>query len=414
MSGTPANALVPSANPGQTIRIVGAGLNLSTEVIFPIISTTGVLSTVVLRPDLVSTDGTLAELRVPDNAITGNIQVVGAAGTFALQIVPTLKLVEEDPATRLLRLLGGGFTEDSNLSVNFLVGGSISDSGTSIDVFNSNNFLANDTLYVTRPVGASGPVSVTTAGGTSSSVAIGVDDPASIAGIYDLAVFPVTAGADAGRYVIADASGNLQVIEAGTMAFVRNLTRPGTAGALIGVTFLGAPVVVQDAVRGNVSVAAGSLVVVNGNDLPDRLYYLDPSGSGTILADVALGGLTPVDENGATSVTYHSGRGTLFVQRTNTDLVTEINPATGAAIQSFHTDNAVSSGRGGIAVHPVRGTLLLGGSTGMLVEIDPADGTSHRQLQSGREQSVRNTESRSARSEFRGRLLRRCRGTGIQ
>ena len=368
-----ANAGIPSANAGQTIRILGSGINLSTEVIFPIISTTGVLSTVVLRPDLVSTDGTLAELRVPDNAITGTIQVVGAAGTFALQIVPTLKRVEEDPATRLLRLLGGGFTEDSNLTVNFAVGGSIIDNGTSIDVYNNNNFLANDTLYVTRPVTASGPVSVTTAGGTSSSVAIGVDDPASIAGIYDLAVFPTTAGADAGRYVIADASGNLQVIDPTTLALVRNITRPGTAGALIGVTFLGAPVTVQDAVRGNVIVPTGSLVVVNGNDSPNRLYYLNPV-TGTILADVPLGGLLPVDESGATSVVYHSGRGTLFVQRNNTDLVTEINPATGAAIQSFHSGYSISGGRGALAVQPVRGTLLLGGYGGILVELDPDTG----------------------------------------
>jgi hypothetical protein len=140
------------------------------------------------------------------------------------------------------------------------------------------------------------------------------------------------------------------------------------------VTFLGAPVVVQDAVRGAVNVAAGSMVVVNGNDLPDRLYYLNPAGSGTILADVALGGPTPVDDNGATSVVYHSGRGTLFVQRNNTDLITEINPSTGAAIQSFHSGYTVSGGRGALTVHPVRGTLLVGNDATTLVEIDPSTG----------------------------------------
>jgi hypothetical protein len=179
------------------------------------------------------------------------------------------------------------------------------DTGANIDVRDSSNFVVNDTLFVTKPAAGTGPVSVTTAGGTSAAVAIAVDDPPLVAGIFDLAIFPASAGADAGRYVVVDLNGSLQVLDATTLASVRTITRPGTSTSLMGVTFLGQTIVVQDAVRGNVTVPAGSLVVVNGSDLPDRLYYLNPAGTGTILADVPLGGLSPVDEDGVTSVVYH-------------------------------------------------------------------------------------------------------------
>jgi hypothetical protein len=369
LEGTAALSTQASANPGQSIRVLGNGFDYTTDVIFPTIGTTGLISNIAVNPHFVSPNGTLMEVIVPDDALTGSVRVVGAAGAFALQIVPTLELVE-DFGSNQFRLLGAGFTEDTNLSVNFTGAPAVVDSGASIDVTSS--FLANDTLTVTKPAAGTGPVSVTTVGGTSASVAISVDDPASVAGINDLAVFPATAGADAGRLLITDASGNISVLDAATLALVRTITGPGTSGSLVGLAFLGDATVVQDAVRGNVNVPAGSLVVVNGNDLPDRLYYLNPAGGGTVLADVPLAGPTPVDENGVSSVTYHSGRKTFFVLRNGTDLVTEINPATGAAIQSFHIGGAISNG--GIAVHPVRGTLLVGGNSSVIEEIDPVTG----------------------------------------
>ena len=58
LSGTPADGLVASANPGQTIRLVGSGVGVSTEIIFPIIDANGTVSNRVVRPDLASVDGT--------------------------------------------------------------------------------------------------------------------------------------------------------------------------------------------------------------------------------------------------------------------------------------------------------------------------------------------------------------------
>ena len=186
LSGTPADGSKASANPGQTIRLHGAGVSLSTEVIFPIVDVNGTISNRVLRPDYAGTDGTLAEIRVPDDAITGNVQVVGAAGTFLLQIVPTLTVVERFSATDV-RLMGGGFSEDHNLSVTFGLA-TVADTGSNVDVYSW--FLANDYLTVIQPGGSGNTVTVTTAGGTSAPVNIGVDDPGSAGAMLDLAIFP--------------------------------------------------------------------------------------------------------------------------------------------------------------------------------------------------------------------------------
>ena len=82
LAGTPASGAQPSANAGQHIRVLGAGLDITTEVIFPTINAAGAISNVVRTPTFVKADGTEIEVRVPDNALTGNIRVVGATGTF--------------------------------------------------------------------------------------------------------------------------------------------------------------------------------------------------------------------------------------------------------------------------------------------------------------------------------------------
>jgi hypothetical protein len=195
-------------------------------------------------------------------------------------------------------------------------------------------FLSNDTLRVTTAAAlAPGQVvTVTTAGGTSAPVAVALDDPSGVAGLYDLALFPATAGADAGRFVTVDTNTwALRVLDPSTLNTGRTITRPGPETGQLGLAFLGAPVTV-----GGVLVPAGSLAVVNGGDAPDRLYYLDPTGTGTVLASVALGGQPLVDEAGGFAMAYHAGRNTFFVLRYGTDLLTEIDPATGAALRSMH------------------------------------------------------------------------------
>ena len=231
LSGTPANAAIASANAGQTIRLVGDGITLSTEIIFPTLDVNGVLSNRVVKPDLASVDGTLGEVRVPNDAVTGNLQVVGAAGTFALQVVPTLTLAEVSTSAPQLRLLGGGFTEGSALTVS-VNGAVIADTGSNVDV--TSNFLANDRLYVTTAATAGQVVSVTTAGGTSAAVTIALDDSAAVSSLFDLAIFPATAGADAGRLVVVDGSATLKVLNPATLALVRTLAQPGAVTSQLG------------------------------------------------------------------------------------------------------------------------------------------------------------------------------------
>ena len=367
LAGTPASGAQPSANPGQLIRIQGGGFDITTEAVFPVIDISGTVTTRAVLPDFVKVDGTMMEVRVPEDALTGTIRVIGSPGAFTLQIVPTLRLVEPY-SSNTIRLLGSGFTENSGLSVKFGAV-TVGDSGVNIDV--SSNFLANDLLSLTLPAGGTNPVSVTTAGGTSQAINISVDDPPGVGEMRDLAIFPATAGADAGEFVVAESSGNLRVLDPVTLALIRTITRPGTASTQIGLDFLPEAITVQDAVRGAVNVPAGSLMVANGADTPDRLYYLNPAVAGTVLADVPFGANTPLDETGAVGLAYDLNRH-LIVALRSSDLVTEINPATGAAFRSFHTGFSV--GAGDVAVRPGAGTLLVSGSQSRLIEIDPLTG----------------------------------------
>ncbi|MEK7675409.1 MAG: hypothetical protein AAB676_06200 [Verrucomicrobiota bacterium] len=367
LAGTPVSPAQPSANAGQTLRVLGSGFDLTTEIIFPIVDSLGNISNRAVLPDLAKTDGTLIEVRVPDDAMTGNVQVIGANANLFLQIVPTLRMVERFSGSQV-RLLGSGFTENSNLSVDFN-GETVNDTGLNVDV--SLNFLANDTLSVHVPSGGGNLVSVITAGGVSAPVTIATTDPADVGEMRDLAIFPASAGVDSGRLVVVERFGAIKVLDPVTLALVRTINRPGAAADGIGLDFLTEPITVQDPVRGAVAVPLGSLIVVNEDDSPDRLYYLNPAGTGTILADVPLGGGTPLDLAGVLGAAYHPLRHTLFVLRSG-DLVAEINPATGVAIKSFHTGFSV--GAGDIAVDPVSRNLWVAGSGGRLVSIHPETG----------------------------------------
>jgi hypothetical protein len=370
LAGTATSSGLPSANPGQTIRILGGGLDLTTEVIFPIIDINGNVANRSVRPSFAKVDRTLIEVTVPQDAVTGNVLIIGAAGAFPLQIVPTLEFVSRTGSGSQVRLLGSGFTENSGLSVRFgFASSTVADTGANIDV--SSWFLSNDSIVVTPLAGAGEPVSVSTAGGTSTPVTTSTDDPPAVGDIRDIAVFPPTAGADAGRLLVAEAFGNLRVLDPVSLALVRTITRPGAAASLIGLDFLPEAITVQDPVRGAVAVPAGSIIIVNGNDNPDRLYYMNPAGAGTVLADVPLGGPNLLDTRDAAGVAFHPTRHTLFVLRSSV-IVLEVDPATGLALKSFHMPFNI--GTGGIEVG-ADGSLWAGGSGHTAVwALDPESG----------------------------------------
>ena len=89
--GTPANEGLASANVREEITLEGVGFDSGTEVIFPIwVSNRDEAGTQVVAPSQVAGDGTSLKVVVPDDAVTGEVRVVGAEDGHYLQIVPTI------------------------------------------------------------------------------------------------------------------------------------------------------------------------------------------------------------------------------------------------------------------------------------------------------------------------------------
>ena len=129
LSGTPANASVASANPGQAITLAGHGLTTSSDIFLNYLGSDGVQRTVLLNPAAAAANGTTATLIVPPyaNGVT-TLSVLGSSTSQTLQIVPTLTSYSVD-GTNTLRLFGTGLQEGSasnTVTYNF-AGGSVSD-----------------------------------------------------------------------------------------------------------------------------------------------------------------------------------------------------------------------------------------------------------------------------------------------
>ena len=173
-TGTPANAAVAAANAGQTITIRGAHLGTNTAVRFPTTDSEGVPGFTTVTAVDVSADRTAATVVVPQEASTGNVTIYGATGAFPLQIVPQLASFSNSDfyggATQnYLYLTGSGFIEGGSTLRFGAVDLVDPDNGdTTLDVYSSNT-----SLYALIPLGAGGLVALTTAGGTSNSLAVG-------------------------------------------------------------------------------------------------------------------------------------------------------------------------------------------------------------------------------------------------
>ena len=182
-SGTPALAGTPSAVPGQTITIRGSGLNATSEVVFEVTTGASFSSAVVSKRSQVvqtlisaSADGTSGTVVVPVNAVTGRVRVVGDANLTEapLQIVPvvtalTVNSVAGDNSTAVVTLTGAGFIEGG---ADYIFGATaVPDPGITTGPTVTGDGK-NSTVRLTVPLGSAGtafgPVSVRTAGGTST------------------------------------------------------------------------------------------------------------------------------------------------------------------------------------------------------------------------------------------------------
>ena len=174
-SGTPSDPAVASANAGQAIRVTGTGLDLTTDVVFPVVNNEGVVSERVVRPVAVNAAGTEIVLLVPVDAVTGSLGIVGdrSASTFPLQIVPVLDSVDvesiDGAGHARVRLRGKGFVEAGgtyHFGTTDLV--DINTSFNPIDVFFASGAWTAYFYDVDLSTAAAfGAVSVSTAGGSS-------------------------------------------------------------------------------------------------------------------------------------------------------------------------------------------------------------------------------------------------------
>ncbi|MCB0062781.1 MAG: hypothetical protein KDE19_11720, partial [Caldilineaceae bacterium] len=179
--GTPANALQASANVEQRITISGTNFDTNTNIRFPTRSDNGTAGTTEVRVAGVAVDGRSATVVVPLNAVTGDISVVGATGTVALQIVPKLTAFSNNDfrpsgTSRTLTLQGGGFAEGA-ITANF---GPVTVVDPGIDTATLDVYGSGTALSVIIPNSSQGLVSVTTVGGTSNNLAVG---PTALTGV---------------------------------------------------------------------------------------------------------------------------------------------------------------------------------------------------------------------------------------
>jgi RHS repeat-associated protein len=191
--GAPAVANQPSANPGQRITILGAGLNNNTHVIFPTRDDNGVAGNISVRVQSSNGGGASATVSVPDGAVTGDVSLFGTSGKIRLQIVPQITSYSNGDffpsgTNRYLQITGHGFSEGNT---NFLFGSTtVADPDTgpnTVDVFYSGTY-ANTII----PNNGQGSLRVQTGGGTSNAIAVG---PTAFTGIQASAALGTPANA---------------------------------------------------------------------------------------------------------------------------------------------------------------------------------------------------------------------------
>ena len=387
-SGTPANPALPSANPGQTITVQGAGFSALTSLVVPTIGANGVVGERVVRPLTVSPAGDTLTAVVPDDALTGPIGIVGDGHTIVLQIVPVVESAALTGVQRV-RVIGKGLIEGNDTIYRF-GSGIIVDSATDAAPTDVSN--TNTTADLPLPVGGNGSLTVTTAGGTSAPIPWDVITPAADFR-SDLATSePDFFANDELAGVAVTANGDLFVST--TSEFSRTGSGFSTEFHRIDpttgniVTLLVAPpdaepvalqILPTAMTLGGVHVPAGSLLVFAiGGNFPgsgvtgevDSIAAVDPNTG----VQLALLLVPRMSSNGTgDSGTPQAGvfdptTGHFLVFKTGTTTaqmghIDEIDPATGATLSSIPVPLMPDYSGGGLAIDPSTGDLWVGATT---------------------------------------------------
>ncbi len=360
LSGTAADGSVASANPGQAVTLVGSGLSTATTVLFHYVDAQGTARTVGLSPIAASSDGTRATLVVPSYANgVGRLQVFGSVSQPVLQIVPVLTGYSASSAGTL-SLSGAGFVEDATTYT--LPGSAVVDgAGGSADVtygYYNATYTENGAANVPVSTYGSGSVSVTTAGGTSAALALGVVNPG-LGALYDVAAVP---GSGSLWVVDGYGTGRLDKVDAATGTVLSTVVlTAGGFGSASNYSGTGLQVLPGAMTLGTTSVAAGSLLLFNGTTSPDRVTAVNPA-TGAVLATLSLG-----QDYSVSGGAYDAASGHLFVldRRASPTRVVELSASNASVIGTF--DLPFNAGEGGLAVNPATGHLWYvsdqGGST---------------------------------------------------
>ena len=348
LSGIPADASKPSANPGQVVALTGSGLSTATDIIATYLDSAGTLHYVTLNPYYSNASGTEADLVVPNyfNGVT-TFRFAGASAAASLQIVPVLQAAYATGANSV-QLRGRGFVEGNN-STYTLPGLTLTDTSISSSPIDVGYFFAFDNDGVNlSSLGAygAGSMTVTTAGGTSG--------PATLNG-FSLALgrlSDVAAEPGAGGKVWVATDTQLVRIEPTTGATLKTIAFPGGSNG----GYAGLQVLPTAMTLAGVAVPSGSLLATNGVINPDKVYAIDPA-TGLTLATLTLPNLDAV------AGVYDPGTGHLFVL-TQGGVLDEVNPATGSVLKTV--TSTLGSGGGGLALDPSSGELWVGMTSGFL------------------------------------------------
>ena len=372
-SGTPADAGQASANAGQAITLVGAGLSTTTDVLLRFRDINGTVQMVRLSPTAAADDGSSATLVVPAYANGAfSLQILGSASQPLLQIVPTLTSFDQRED---VLLYGSGLVE--NGSVYSFAGINVSDTDGNVDVY-YDSVEQNRRAQLNRtalPVHGIGNVSVTTEGGTSAPLALNVVQVnAEGSNLGDVAFDPAN-----GTLWVSDYTnpGHLLRIDAATGLALQTLTlNAGDFGQTYSYNHTGLQILPAPMTLGTTAVPAGSLLVFNGYANPDRVTAVNPS-NGAVIASLALAGNFDLS-----SGLYDPTSGHLFISfngGSGTEL-REINPATGAVLASITTPVNMQTWSG-IAIDPVTNNLWIGSTqTGATIVEITRTGTEVRRV----------------------------------
>ena len=370
-TGVPANPALASINPGQTFVVTGAALSNNTEVICSYLDIAGVQRFVVLNPTSVNSEGTQATFTstLEMNGVS-RLYTPASTNSLTLQVVPVINLITTDANNSRVYFNGAGFVEGAGsyvLGTN--AGQTVVDPDTGTATADVLALLGDDNRAVRLPNAPAfgfGQARVTTPAGNSAPHDLKMLNPALQRSLYAVAMDP--------------ASGDIFVAAGGANSFVRRLNRSGgmiadfdipNAGTVdtVGLNVLSEPVTMN-----TVPVAAGTLLVFNGESNPDSISALDPS-NGAQLSVIGLG--NNLDVRGGV---YDPATDHFFVvyAASPQDRIAEINPTDGSTIRTFTIPTQLAVG--GLTIDPATGNFWVASALRRLELVSRVDGSLQQTL----------------------------------